>query len=621
MFYISNKLGAWQIDGDESEGRASFKVFLPKAFDPEIRSIRVAGTFQHLTPGGNDWDFPNGFPLTLDDSRPEGWFWSYITENKLPAGFYEYKYLVEFTDGSTRIVSDPCTRYGGKECQNAAFVIGGSRPEDNEVKPLRNGRKHLRDLILYEMNIDDFTDEYRGARAPLDAITDKLDYLKDLGFNAILFMPWTAWKNRDFDWGYEPFQYFAIEYRYANDLNQPAEKISWLKRLVSACHERDIHVIMDGVFNHVSTDFPYKSFYKDQSICPYTGSFGGCFKGLQDLNFNNPCTQEFIRDVCLYWINIFKIDGIRFDNTVNFHITGNIRGLPQLLDDICRHMDQKGEKNFSLTLEHIKIDAADITNSTKATSYWDNAMYERCFDYLWKDAIDTPFLNGLNNRRHLSSSEKVPTSYLSNHDHSHATWQAGARDSMGAAKWYKTQPYIIALYTSTSTPMVQNGQEFGEDHWIPENDNDTGRRVTPRPLRWRYSNDSIGKSLLKLYRRMAEIRSSYSVLRTGGFDPHYWEEWQTQLNPTGLGIDVAKQIAIYRRTGRDESGKSHNFVVVLNFSNSNQQVVVPFPEDGLWTDLLSGYIGGERWQPFIENRRLAFEVGSNWGHVFFKASE
>jgi len=620
MFYMANKLGAWQIDGDENEGRASFNIFFPRIIDPEIKSIKVAGTFQHLIPGGKDWDFPNGLPLNLDDSRPEGWFWSYITEDKLPAGFYEYKYLVEFNDGSTNKVSDPCTRYGGKDCQNAAFVIGGSQPEDNKVKPIKNGRKHLRDLIIYEMNIDDFTDEYRDKRAPFDAVVDKLDYLKDLGFNAILFMPWTAWKNREFDWGYEPFQYFAIEYRYANDLDKPAEKISWLKKLITACHEKDIHVIMDGVYNHVSTDFPYKSFYKDPLKCPYTGAFGGCFDGLQDLNFNNLCTQEFIRDICLYWIDNFKIDGIRFDNTVNFCVAGDIKGLPELLDDISSYLDQKGEKNFSLTLEHIDIGAATVTNDTKATSYWDNAVYERCFDSLWKDAIGTSFLNSLNNCRYLTSREKVPTSYLSNHDHSHVAWQAGARDNIGAEKWYKTQPYIIALYTSTSTPMVQNGQEFGENYWMPEDDKKTGRRVAPRPLHWKYSRDTIGDSLLKLYKRMAEIRNSYSVLRTGGFDPNYWEEWQTQLNPAGLGMDISKQIAIYRRMGSDENGKMHNFIVVLNFSNYNQQVVVSFPEDGVWTDLLSGYNGGGSWQPRIENRSLSFEVGSNWGHVFFKES-
>lgn len=151
----------------------------------------------------------------------------------------------------------------------------------------------------------------------------------------------------------------------------------------------------------------------------------------------------------------FKIDGIRFDNTVNFYIPGKAEGLIELLQDIQDYLDKTGEVNFSLTLEHLSTDAADVTNRSKATSYWDNALYERCFDYLWKGQIYARLLNALNNRRYLNSFDKVPTSYLGNHDHSFVTWQAGAREDAGAARWYKTQPYVIALYTGASTPMVQ----------------------------------------------------------------------------------------------------------------------------------------------------------------------
>ena len=62
MFYMANKLGAWQIDGDEEKGRVSFKLFFPKGFDPEIESIRVAGSFQHLTPGSRIGIFQAVFP-------------------------------------------------------------------------------------------------------------------------------------------------------------------------------------------------------------------------------------------------------------------------------------------------------------------------------------------------------------------------------------------------------------------------------------------------------------------------------------------------------------------------------------------------------------------------------
>ena len=623
MFYMANKLGAFQVDGDESQGRVSFKLFFPKGFDPNITSIKVAGSFQSKISSHADWDFDNGFPLTKDTSHPEGTFWSYVTSDPLPTDFYEYKYLVEFTDGSKRIVSDPCTRYGGTENQNAAVVVGGSRPEENIINPLTGGRQPLQDLIIYEMNVDDFTAEFRGERAPLDAAIEKLEYLVQMGFNAILFMPLSAWHDRDFDWGYAPFQYFAVEYRYANAFgkDKKAEKISWLKKLVSACHDLGLHVILDGVYNHVSMDFPYKFLYQDPDKCPYTGTFGGTFPGLQDLNFYNTCTQEFIRDVCLYWIDTFKIDGIRFDNTVNFIDPDSQakNGLFQLLEDIQDYLDQAGEQNFSLTLEHLSMDAATVTNNSRATSYWDNALYERCFQYLWDEKIDTRFLNSLNNRRYLTSPGKVPTTYLGNHDHAYVNWQAGARLNSGAMKWYKTQPYVIALFTASGTPLIQNGQEFGEDHWIPENDEGSGRRVVPREIRWKKENDRIGANLKKLYQRMAVIRKEYNVLRTGEFYPDYWEEWQAQFNPEGFGVDTNRQLAIYRRSGAAEHGIQQYFIVVLNFSPQPQNVTVYFPEDGVWTDLLSNYNGS--WQPYVQNQRLDLRVGSNWGHVFFKEKD
>jgi hypothetical protein len=52
----------------------------------------------------------------------------------------------------------------------------------------------------------------------------------------------------------------------------------------------------------------------------------------------------------------------------------------------------------------------------------------------------------------------IATTYLSNHDHSHITWQAGARHNEGSKQWYRTQPYAITLLTSPGTPMIQNGQ-------------------------------------------------------------------------------------------------------------------------------------------------------------------
>jgi hypothetical protein len=219
-----------------------------------------------------------------------------------------------------------------------------------------------------------------------------------------------------------------------------------------------------------------------------------------------------------------------------------------------------------------------------------------------------------NNQRFLFS-DQVPTIYNSNHDHSHGM---ATRDNMGAMKWYKTQPYVIALYTSPATPMVQNGQEFGEDHWIPEKDEDTGRRIVPRALQWKMRDDKIGVALTKLYKRMGEIRNQYPGLRSPNFAPQPWEEWQTQFNPEGYGMDTSRQVAIYRRWGNDSGGREQQFIIVLNFSDSEQEVDIPFPSDKEWTELLSNYNGS--WNVWVpEYKRLRLRIGSNWGHVFFKA--
>jgi pullulanase/glycogen debranching enzyme len=559
-----------------------------------------------------DWDTASPSSLTTS-STPTGDFWTLLLDKDLPEGFYEYRYLVTFVDGSTREVSDPCARYSGEENESSGFVIGGSTSAENVVSPL-SVRKPLRDLVVYELHAGDFTDAFRGNRAPLDAITDKLEYFDDLGINALLIEPWTAWKNKDFDWGYAPFQYFAVEYAYANDLNQPTEKISWLKKLISACHAKGIHVIMDGVFNHCDESFPYKAFYLNDADCPYTAQpFGGTFPGLQDLDFNNQCTQDFIRDVCLYWISEFGIDGIRFDNTVNYYVPGNIKGLPELLQSIQDYVDANGQKNFSMTLEHLDMDAANLVNTSAATSYWDNGLFGNCFGQLWSGTITPSYLAVLNNSQYVNG-DKIATMYLSNHDHSTVAWQAGSNSLEGAFKWFRTQPHVIALLTSNSTPLIGSGQEFAEDYWIPEDDHGSGRRVRPRPLRWTEVSDSYGSNLHSLYRTLLKLRQAHPALRSPNFYPPTWADWQTQRDQDGFGVDTTTGVVVYHRWGPADDGVQELFYIALNFSGSDQLVTIQFAENGGWSDVLSGNT------VTVNNYRLAVTLESNWGHVFFKRS-
>src|SRR5262249_5525715 len=155
-------------------------------------------------------------------------------------GFYEYKYFVEFENGTTRLVGDPCTKYGGATNQNAGFVI--DMTADLPVKPLKGGRKALKDMVVYELMIDDFTAEVRGTRAPLDALQDKIQHLIHLGIDAVELMPWTAWPSNDFGWGYNPYAYFSVAYKYTLDPQNPTNKLVYLKKFINLCHENGIAV-------------------------------------------------------------------------------------------------------------------------------------------------------------------------------------------------------------------------------------------------------------------------------------------------------------------------------------------------------------------------------------------
>jgi pullulanase len=613
--FMHQRCGAWQVGTDPNQGEVEFRLFFPAGVDPHVAAIRVGGDFQDQL-GGVDWDYDHGLALTPQSSAdPNGTFWTARTGGTLPAGFYEYQYQVDFDDGTRRLVADPCARYSGLAARTSGVVVGGSSPADNPIAPLAGGRLPLSELTIYELMIDDFTAEYRGVRAPLAAVVDRLDQLRDMGVNAILFMPWTAGKDRDFDWGYEPFQYYAVEARYANQLDQPAEKLSWLKQLVSSCHQRGIHVLMDGVFNHVSTEFPYQQLYRDPEQCPFTAQiFVKAFPGLQDLDFSQPITRELVRDVCRYWIDTFDLDGIRFDNTVNFYQPGDTRGLPELLDDVAAHTAATGRTDFSLTLEHLDVSAAQVTNTTAAHSFWDNSLFEATFAALWHGHIDARLLTALNNRRFVTDG-KTPTLYLSNHDHSQVAWQAGARDNKGAVgRWWRTQPFLIALYTATAVPLLHNGQEFGEEHFLPEDDQNTGRRVTGRPLRWKLRTDPIGRTLVALHTTLAAIRHTHPALRSRHMYPADWPAWQTRFNEVGVGVDTDRQLVIYHRWEHLPGGVD-NIVVVLNFSPTDHTIDVPVPYPGRWTDLLAGFLGGPTWSIDAAHTHATIPVGSHWGRI------
>ncbi len=602
------QLGA-NVTGDKVE----FCLFFPdKSRDPSqyesgglpcIDKIAVVGDFQSQL-GQKNWDM-NVAQLMQKEAHPKGWLYRCQLPKKLAEGFYQYKYYVTFENTTTRWCTDPCSKYGGDPATgNSAFVVGGNVATVKPIAP----RLAPKDLIVYECMLDDFTAEFLGARAPVDAFWDKLDYLQSLGVNAIEFMPWTAWAGSGFSWGYDPVQFFSVECRYINDSAAPADKLVRLKNLINELHRRGIHVIMDGVFNHVvgatdpSRGFGYRSLYQDPGESPYIGNFGrGGF--FDEIDYDNCCAEEFILDVCKYWIDVFQIDGIRFDYTLGFDDESQPnKGIGRLITELRTHLGAVGKQNVALILEHLtdnRYDAIDDVNRIGATGCWfDPIMWcmQRCTN---NGALDAEVLRVLN-ASYQFGQDKVPVTYVENHDHSTIVQQVGGRH-----RWYKTQPAAIALMTVPGIPMLHNGQEFGEQCWMPEAGDG---RVMSRPLHWSsFGSDAIGRQLCWLYGWLAKLRKDHPSLRTANFYPF-------PSNAHGYGAFLDSGIVIYHRWGTDSGGKFERFTIALNFSDSDRYCDVPLYAVSDWCDLLNG-VNVHVTDGFARNHR----INSNWGCVFYSA--
>jgi 1,4-alpha-glucan branching enzyme len=578
-----------------------FRLFLPDATvdphqyvrggSPRIRSVRVAGDFQAAP-----WDAASA-PELQRSGHENGWLWRTHIE-QLADGYYQYKYLVEYDDGTTRWCGDPCSKYGSAQTENSAFVIGG---HDTKVRAL-NQRKPLRDLVIYELMADDFTAEYRGTRAPLDAISDKLDHLARLGVNAVELMPWTAWPGSGFSWGYDPFAFFAVEHRLVHDPHRPLDKLVHLKAIVNELHDRGMHVIMDGVFNHVSAGsdpgngFAYYWLYRNPGDSPFVGRFGDA-AFFQDFDFRNACTSQFIIDVCRYWLDEYKIDGIRFDYVKGFIEEGE---RADGIGEILFALRDRAAENVSFILELLtdqRYEAIDKTNRVGASGCWFDPLMWESWDAAGSGRARPSLLRALDTGRDFAG-DKRPVTYIENHDHSTVTEKLGGRE-----RWWRTQAPAIALFTAAGAPMIHNGQEWGEQYWMPE---DGDGRVLPRPLRWAQADDAIGRQLIALYAKLAAIREVHPALRSSNFYPR-------DEAAEGYGVDEERGIVIFHRWGNDDAGRLERFIIAVNYSPFAQRIDIPFSADGRWDDLLNGVsaeVSGFQLRGHV--------VPSHWGEIWVK---
>ena len=160
-------------------------------------------------------------------------------------------------------------------------------------------------------------ENYMGG--DLAGIHKQIPYLKDLGIECLYLNPIFE---ADFNHKYATTDYYKIDPIFGTNED--------FKRFVEACHEADIKIVLDGVFNHTGIHFkPFEDVLKNGKESKYYDWFHitadeikishhdyecvGAYKYMPKLNSANKEVREFILDVMDYWIANYGIDGWRLD--------------------------------------------------------------------------------------------------------------------------------------------------------------------------------------------------------------------------------------------------------------------------------------------------------------------
>ncbi len=249
------------------EGRTSFCVWAPNVRQLEVVLLGAAERSVSLKP------------------RAHGYFEG-IIEDVPPGTTY-----VLALDGEKRR-PDPASRYQPDSVHGPSAVV----TEDFEWKDQTWRGLRLRDYILYELHVGT-----ASAQGTFDGVIGRLDELKELGVTALELMPVAQFPGER-NWGYDGVFPYAVQNSYGG----PAG----LKRLVNACHQRGLAVVLDVVYNHFGPEGNYFRDFGPYFTASHRTPWGDA------INFDGEQSDEvrrFFLENALRWQTEFHLDALRLD--------------------------------------------------------------------------------------------------------------------------------------------------------------------------------------------------------------------------------------------------------------------------------------------------------------------
>lgn len=330
---LSVKLAESMIPGADvelgaaySNGKVRFNLWAPTSSNVRVNIYKKGDASKADYTVPMTFDSSTGV-WTAEFSRvnPDGMFYDYTLQNS--------KGLVTVLDPYAKSMA-AYKNLGG--CGRAAIVDLNSPkafPEGGMDAPYYNLAKR-EDAVIYEVSVRDFTigndSSVKAVPGTYKAFIEKIPYLKELGITHVQLLPVLNFYNNDetdksydnrgvvngsnYNWGYDPHNYFTPEGWYASDASDPYARVRELRELINEIHKAGMGVLLDVVYNHMGNaallDDIVPGYYFRMNENGGFKSNSGCGN---DTATERAMMKRIVTDSTEHWVKNYRADGFRFD--------------------------------------------------------------------------------------------------------------------------------------------------------------------------------------------------------------------------------------------------------------------------------------------------------------------
>ncbi|MBD2257102.1 malto-oligosyltrehalose trehalohydrolase [Pseudanabaena sp. FACHB-2040] len=242
-------------------------------------------------------------------------YWSATLDDIAPGTLYRYQL------DSDLLRPDPASQYQPEDVHGPSQVIDHSAYawQDTAWSGVP-----LKDYVIYELHIGTFTPE-----GTFESAIERLPDLVELGITAVEIMPVAQFPG-DRNWGYDGVYPFAVQTSYGGP--------EGLKKLVDACHQHGLAVILDVVYNHFGPEGNYTRDFGPYFTEHYRTPWGAA------INYDDAYSEgvrNFVIENALYWFQEFHFDALRLDAVHAIYDFGAKHVLAQMQETVQAAMQTR----------------------------------------------------------------------------------------------------------------------------------------------------------------------------------------------------------------------------------------------------------------------------------------